>query len=107
LGSLQRKGRAFEYEYDFGSTTALRGKVFGYREGSLGRNVVRVLARNTPLELTCASCGAPARLVCPFCIGTGPSLFCKTHAPQHPCAEEDVFMPTVNSPRMGVCGYTG
>lgn len=107
LGSLQDKGVAFEYEYDFGSTTALRGKVLGYREGSLGRNAVRVLARNTPLKLTCASCDAPATLVCPFCIDSGPSLFCKTHASQHPCAEEDAFMPTVNSPRMGVCGYTG
>ncbi len=107
LGSLQRKGVAFQYEYDFGSTTALRGKVLGYREGSLGRNVLRVLARNTPLKLTCASCDAPATLVCPFCIDSDPCLFCKTHAPQHACAEEDVFMPTVNSPRMGVCGYMG
>jgi hypothetical protein len=107
LESLQRKGLAFQYEYDFGSTTALRGKVLRYREGSLGRNVLRVLARNTPLKLTCDSCGALATLVCPFCIGSGPSLFCKTHAPQHPCAEEGVFMTTVNSPRMGVCGYTG
>jgi hypothetical protein len=105
--SEQTKGVAFQYEYDFGSTTVLRGKVLGHREGSLGRNAVRVLARNTPLTLTCASCDAPATLVCPFCIGSGPCLFCKTHAPQHPCAEEDVFMPTVNSPRMGVCGYTG
>lgn len=107
LGSLQAKSVAFQYEYDFGSTTALRGKVLGYRKGSLGRNVVRLLARNIPLKLTCALCDAPASLVCPFCIDSGPCLFCETHAPQHPCAEEDVFMPTVNSPRMGVCGYTG
>jgi hypothetical protein len=107
LGSLQAKGVAFQYEYDFGSTTALQGKVLGYREGSLGRKAVRVLARNTPLQLTCASCDAPATLVCPFCIDSGPCLFCKAHAQDHPCAEEEVFMPTVNSPRMGVCGYTG
>lgn len=109
LGSLRRKGIAFEYEYDFGSTTALVGKVLGRRQGSRGRSAIRVLARNTALKLTCASCDAPASLVCPFCIGSDPCLFCKTHAPQHPCAEEDedVFLPTVNSPRMGVCGYTG
>ena len=107
LGTLQSKGVAFQYEYDFGSTTALKGRVLGIREGSLGRNSVRLLSRNAPLKLTCAECGAPATLVCPFCIGSGPCLFCKTHAPQHLCAEEGVFMPTVNSPRMGVCGYTG
>lgn len=107
LGALQAKSLAFQYEYDFGSTTALKGRVLGYREGSLGRKVVRVLARNLPLSLICAACGAPATLVCPFCIDSGPCLFCKAHAPQHPCAEEDVLMPTVNSPRMGVCGYTG
>ncbi len=107
LASFQGKGLAFQYEYDFGSTTSLRGKVLGHREGSLGRNALRVLARNTPLELACESCSAPATLVCPFCLGTGPALFCTTHAPQHSCHEEDVWMPTVNSPRMGVCGYTG
>jgi len=105
--ALQSKGVAFQYEYDFGSTTGLKGKVLGYRDGSLGRSVTRIVARNTPPKLTCSTCDAPATLVCPFCIYSGPSLFCETHAPQHPCAEEDAFMPTVNSPRMGVCGYTG
>ncbi len=107
LASLPDKGLAFQYDYDFGSTTSLLGRVSGYREGSLGRNVLRVLARNAPLNLPCDSCGAPATLVCPSCFGTGPSLFCKSHAPRHPCHEEGMWMPTVNSPRMGVCGYTG
>lgn len=107
LASLPPKGIAFEYDYDFGSTTSLRGKVLGQREGSRGRNAIRLLARNAPPKLTCAACDRPAAVVCPFCIDSGPCLFCATHAPQHPCAEEEVFMPTVNSPRMGVCGYTG
>ena len=107
LASLQAKGVAFQYEYDFGSTTALKGKVVRYREGSLGRQVVRVLARNVAPKLECAECGEPATLVCPFCVDSGPFLFCAAHAPGHPCADEDAFMPTVNSPRMGVCGYTG
>jgi hypothetical protein len=108
LSALPAKGVAFQYEYDFGSTTALKGRVFGFREGSIGRSVVRLLARNTPPTLTCTACEAPATLVCPYCIYSEPCwLFCKTHAPQHPCAKDEVFMPTVNSPRMGVCGYTG
>jgi len=107
LGSLSRKDPAFQYDYDFGSTTTLRAKVLGFREGSLGRHVLRVLARNAPPKLECADCGAAATLICPFCLDSGPCLFCRVHARKHPCASEDAFMPTVNSPRMGVCGYTG
>ena len=107
LSALPRKGIAFQYEYDFGSTTALEGRVLSLREGSIGRGVIRLLARNNPPRLTCSECEAPATLVCPYCIQSEAWLFCEEHAPQHPCAEEEVFMPTVNSPRMGVCGYTG
>jgi hypothetical protein len=108
LGSVFRsKGIPFKYEYDFGSTTALKGKVIAFRDGSIGRSAVRLLARNTPLEWKCTSCKSPAELVCPLCIYSGPSLFCKKHAREHGCAEEDPFLPVVNSPRMGVCGYSG
>lgn len=109
LGVMFRtKGLGFTYEYDFGSTTALKGKVIGFRSGSIGRAAVRLIARNAPLPWACEEkCGAQAVVVCPFCIHSGPSLFCKTHAPSHPCADEEVWLPVVNSPRMGVCGYTG
>jgi hypothetical protein len=39
------------------------------------------------------------------------TFFCKEHAQAHIAAEHDEdeagLMPVVNSPRMGVCGYTG
>ncbi|MBN2372071.1 MAG: hypothetical protein JXO72_16435 [Vicinamibacteria bacterium] len=107
LGSLASKGVAFQYEYDFGSTTALKGKVLGYRKGSIGRQVVRLLARNKPPRLVCAACGAPATQICSYCIHSGACLFCDAHAAEHPCAEEEALLPTVNSPRMGVCAYRG
>jgi len=100
-----RAGQRFSYDYDFGSTTALRGQVLGVREGSIGRTAVRLLARNDPLQWQCDTCSAPATVVCPFCLHSGPCLFCDDHAGEHPCAEEDVYLPVVNSPRMGVCGY--
>lgn len=104
--TFRSKGAAFEYEYDFGSTTELKGRVVAVREGSIGRGSVRVLARNAPLVWKCANCDAPATVVCPFC-GEPDATFCRLHGRQHACAEEGEFLPIVNSPRMGVCGYTG
>jgi len=104
---FHRKRLKFEYEYDFGTTTALKGRVIGGREGSLGRSAVRLLARNDPLRWPCAECAAPATLVCAFCIYEGGCFFCKTHASRHSHAREEGFLPVVNSPRMGMCGYTG
>ena len=105
--TLGRKGLRFTYDYDFGSTTTLSGQVLGAREGCLGRAPTRLLVRNDPLQWTCEVCTEPATIVCPFCVDTGPCLFCEAHAEQHPCAAEEVYMPVVNSPRMGVCAYTG
>jgi hypothetical protein len=96
-----------EYEYDFGSTTALTGELVDKRHGSIGGESVRLLARNEPLLWPCAECEAPATLVCPFCIDSGDALFCDAHADAHEHADEEVYLPVVNSPRMGVCGYTG
>ncbi|MGZ8519503.1 MAG: hypothetical protein ACXWX7_05065, partial [Candidatus Binatia bacterium] len=68
---------------------------------------VRLLARNEPLVWPCDDCQAPATVVCPFCIDSGDGLFCDAHADAHEHAGEEVYLPVVNSPRMGVCGYTG
>jgi hypothetical protein len=96
-----------EYEYDFGSTTALIGELVGKRHGSIGRASVRLLARNEPLVWPCGDCQAPATVACPYCIDSGDGLFCDAHADAHEHAGEEVYLPVVNSPRMGVCGYTG
>ena len=105
--AFARKGLKFTYEYDFGSTTTLRGQVLGSREGCLGHNPTRLLARNDAPEWSCEQCTKPATIVCPLCIYSGPCLFCETDAQQHPCAAEEVYLPVVNSPRMGVCAYVG
>ena len=108
LGSVFRaKGIPFKYEYDFGSTTRLKGKVIGFRNGSIGRQGVRLLARNKAPGWRCSACGNPAELVCGLCLDSEDAFFCATHAPEHGCAEEEPFVPVVNSPRMGVCGYSG
>ncbi len=45
--------------------------------------------------------------LCPYCIDSGDALFCDAHAEAHEHAAEEVCLPVVNSPRMGVCAYTG
>jgi hypothetical protein len=100
-------GTKVAYEYDFGSTTALTGVLVNKRHGSMGARPVRLLARNEPLVWSCGECPAPATTVCPYCIDGGAGLFCDAHAATHEHADEEVYLPVVNSPRMGVCGYTG
>jgi len=100
-------GSKLDYEYDFGSTTALVGELVGKRQGSIGRATVRLLARNEPILWSCGECEVPATVVCPFCIDFGDAVFCDAHAAAHEHADEEVYLPVVNSPRMGVCGYTG
>jgi hypothetical protein len=104
---LPAQGQRFRYEYDFGSTTDVTLRVMGSRQGSIGRSPVRLLARNHAPIWQCAVCGEPATLVCPFCVSDGDPFCCAKHAPEHACGEDEAFLPVVNSPRMGVCGYTG
>lgn len=107
--ALSGSGGRFKYEYDFGSTTTLQLEVKGERTGRLGRAATRQLARNTPLVWPCASCGEPASVVCAACIDESANPFvCKKHSRgRHACGESEAFLPVVNSPRMGICGYAG
>ena len=107
IGDGVKPGDVFSYEYDFGSTTKLKLKVIGKREGLLEPDEVRLLARNLPPEIRCR-CKKPAVWVCTECgrDEEGPFGLCKACARKHPCGEE-MLLPVVNSPRMGVCGYTG
>ena len=61
----------FDYEYDFGSTTALKLRVLGACRGRVGAAPIDLLARNKPPALACA-CGKPATEIC-------------THAARSPC----------------------
>jgi hypothetical protein len=105
--AFARAASKVEYEYDFGSTTALTGELVGKRQGSIGSASVRLLARNEPLVWPCSDCKAPATVVCPYCMDSDDGFFCDAHADAHEHAGEEIYLPVVNSPRMGVCGYSG
>jgi pRiA4b ORF-3-like protein len=103
LDEVLRVGQTCSYEYDFGSTTELTVKVISQREAGSPRETIRVLARNSPPEpVPCARCGKPALHECSECQKN----FCEACAKEHPCGEA-MLSPLVNSPREGVCGYTG
>ncbi len=106
LGSVLAPGTEFLHEYDFGTTTELRLKVVGAREGAGYGRDIEVLARNDPPDIRCEACNKPATQVCSQCICDGPAWFCDKCAKQHECGEE-MCLPVVNSPRVGMCGYTG
>lgn len=112
IGEVASLQRPFHYEYDFGSTTRLRLKVTRMRRGQIGRSPLRLLARNEPLTWQCAVCSAPATRICAGCAHErGDGFFCAEHARDHVAntadIDEAVLLPVVNSPRMGVCAYTG
>jgi len=106
LSNVLSEGTKFTHEYDFGSTTELSLRVVGIRRGAPVEGPgVALLARNDPPEWKCAKCGKPATqihatgwgldvdsLVCDACLGDD---------------EDEGVLPLVNSPRTGVCAYSG
>jgi hypothetical protein len=104
--SLPPVGSMFSHEYDYGSTTQLRLKVVAHRQAPSRRESVRLLARNKEPIWTCTECGEIASAVCGYCIYEGNAFACNAHVEDHKCGDE-AMLPVVNSPRMGVCGYTG
>ncbi|MBS3984843.1 MAG: hypothetical protein KGZ66_09390 [Selenomonadales bacterium] len=94
-------GDKLQYEYDFGSTTEILLTVLDEISRPKQREKVCLLARNNPHGQTCDTCGAPAtatnawefELLCEQCCSKA--------------QDEAAVLPIVNSPRCGVCGYTG
>lgn len=103
--ALRNAGKDFSYEYDFGSTTRLRLTPVADRYAASRKAPVRLLARNDAPVWPCTVCGSEAASI--YCNYDGESAFvCAAHEAEHEYSEE-TMLPVVNSPRMGVCGYTG
>jgi hypothetical protein len=104
LGQLLSPGLKFDYQYDFGTTTPLELRVVAEQEMSASAGQpVQIMARNAPLVYDCRFCGKTATMICCYC---GYNLICDQCGETHDCGDEG-FLPVVNSPRMGMCGYTG
>ncbi len=106
LEKVLKNGKEFYYEYDFGSPTYLELKVVNEREIEDSDRSIEIIARNEPLVVNCDSCGKIATYICRQCINSGDGWICDDCAHEHKCGEE-ALLPVVNSPRVGVCGYSG
>ncbi len=106
LDQVLHPGQTCAYEYDFGSTTELTLKVISEREVVAKKKAIEILARNNPPTVPCDVCDKPATSLCTQCIYEDKGCLCDGCAKSHECGEE-MLLPLVNSPRAGVCGYTG
>lgn len=127
LGDVLGVGEKFSYTYDFGSSSTLSLRVIAEREGVLPSDLeeagededeereedernevdIVVMARNELPALVCHICGQPASYV-PSASeydSLAEDALCETHA--NATEYPDELLPLVNSPRTGICGYTG
>ena len=65
-------------------------------------------ARNHAPEIPCDGCGAAAAEVCSEHLQypDADARFCEECAADHDCGGNR-YLPVVNSPRTGLCGFTG
>jgi hypothetical protein len=107
LGRVLKVGQKFSHEYDFGSTTHLKLKVLAEREGIEPgkKKPVTILARNNPPVILCQVCGKRATQVASGYYSAEEDGYCSKCAGEN--EDEEMLLPVVNSPRIGVCGYTG
>jgi hypothetical protein len=108
LGEILSKGSRFQHTYDFGTSTELKLRVVDERQGRIGSERVRLLSQNEAPVWECEVCGEDASWICTFCMYERQNPFyCELHAEDHDCDEPEMLLPVVNSPRMGMCGYSG
>lgn len=105
VGNL-RAGAKLLHLYDFGSTTETLITVIGTTWRPPQREAVRLLARNMPPQFSCCKCGAPAWYMDMEHLWDDETPFyCEACAEKY--MAEGILLPVTNSPRMGVCCYTG
>lgn len=100
-----------EHIYDFGTSSHTLVKFVGMRKGKpLTKHPIFLMARNDAPEMPCMECDQPASWLCIECMYefNQSGLLCDRHAEEHP--HDYNYGPPialVNSPRIGMCGYTG
>jgi Zn finger protein HypA/HybF involved in hydrogenase expression len=109
IGKELKVGQKIFHVYDFGSSTELALKVAAEREGVASKDddAIEIMARNNPPEIRCRECGKPATKVASGYYNVEDGALCNACANTSLKEYEDMFLPIVNSPRVGVCGYTG
>ncbi len=106
LNRVVSAGEYFNYEYDFGSTTELTLRLVGKINKCSSGKKISILARNEHPQYRCSYCENIAVQICAECQWDSGGWLCEKCAEEHEC-DEDMLLPVVNSPRVGVCAYRG
>jgi hypothetical protein len=112
LEKVLKIGQKFSYEYDFGSSTDVTLKVLSEREGVVQNEAddedsIEILARNLEPVMVCIVCGKPAKLVVGGYFNVEENAYCSKKCVKKSGEDAEMLLPVVNSPRVGVCAYTG
>jgi hypothetical protein len=105
-----RPGVNLVHVYDFGTTTQTDVKLVGARTGAATTSrPITLMARNDAPPIPCMECEDRAEWLCMQCVYEfeRDGGLCPGHAAGHPHEDYGELMPVVNSPRVGMCGYTG
>jgi GAF domain-containing protein len=105
-----RVGVQLTHLYDFGTTSYTLIRMVAQRVGKpTTRHAIALMARNLPPDERCIQCGQPAAWLCAECLIEQNvwGALCDEHAASHPHQDYGEPLPLVNSPRVGMCGYSG
>jgi hypothetical protein len=103
-------GTEITHIYDFGTESVTWIKAIGSRHDVAARQrPIILMARNLTPQAPCFECGEAASHLCQECQidWDSPGTLCAEHAEIHPHDEYGEPIEIVNSPRLGLCGYTG
>lgn len=96
--------------YDFGTESRTLIRTMDVREGSpTMKHLIELMARNHKPEAICMKCDREAAWLCIECMydEDASGTLCDEHVDDHPHDAYGAPMPLLNSPRTGMCGYTG
>ena len=105
-----RSGVELTHIYDFGTSSETLVKAVDVREGRpLTKHPLYLMARNKMPEDVCAECKEPAGWLCMQCLIEYQkwTTLCRKHAAEHPHEDYGEPISLANSPRLGLCGYSG
>ena len=103
-------GTVIKHIYDFGETSWTRIEALQVRTGKpLTGRPIFLMARNYQPVYPCAVCGERAYWLCMECLIEDAEwvTLCDLHAAEHPCEMYGEPVELLNSPRTGMCGYSG
>lgn len=110
IGEVFRQSGELTHIYDFGTSSETRITAVEAREGiPTTSRPIALMARNLMPEAGCIDCDRPAAWLCMECLTEEDQAgtLCDDHARSHPHEGYGEPIPLVNSPRLGMCGYTG